>query len=542
MFLEPALQARLLKLPQLSSEVWVGDCRPSSLKIRGEGPQNAGLWAEAHTGLLRAVGSEPATVPEWTLLLELLVQAMLNERFEPGRPAQVALRSQHRLVLQSTLRQLGIEVVPLGNPACLDEPFEFFEQHVSHVEVAPKKTRRRSTHKWQFTARFRAGAYQWRASALASKRLTEALKEIKAEKDPEIAAEGAVLLLERLVPAIEHVDSSSGALGNAVNKAVAALAPVIAGGAKVTGHGDRLERLFQALQDDGYGYLEGLGHHWGHLCASPEMAGHWAERLADTVRAVFTAPGFNYFSGTTAAFSSLLAAGRYAELLELLSLERHQPALWHHRRYGVEALKAQGRLKDALAMAQDVCLNDPTTTVGLACEQLLIDLDQEEAAYRSYGLTLQRATNYKLTFKAICRRYPKRQPEQILRDLISSSAGTEGQWFAAAVDLKLFDVALECARTGPCNPSTMGRAVAKLPPEPAHELALLTVRAYLQGWAYEVTYLEFSQAVEEALARARAVSSEGTSLARLEEWAGADSTLRLWLTEILARRAGVARR
>ncbi len=536
MLLDPTLEARLLKLPQLS-EVWVGDCRPSSLKIRGEGPQNAGLWAEAHTGLLRAVGSEPTTVPEPTLLLELLVQAMHNERFEPARPAEVALRPAHRLALQSTLRRLGIEVVPLGNPACLDEPFAFFEKHVSQVEVAPKKTRKRSAHKWQFTARFRAGAYQWRASALASKRLAEALKEIKAVKDPEIAAEGAVLLLERLVPAIEHVDSSSGALGNAVYKAVETLCEVIAEGAGGAAHGERVERLFQALQDDGFGYLDSLGHHWGQLCGSPELAGQWADRLTGGVRTAFTSPGFNYFRGTSAAFSSLLAAGRHDEILELLSLEQHQPPLWHLRRYGVEALKAQGRTEEALAMARNLCLNDPSTTVGLECEQLLLDLGREEEAYRSYGLTLPRATNYKLTFKAICRRYPKRKPEQILRDLLALSAGNEGQWFAAAVDLKLFDVALECARVGPCNPSTMQRAVAKLPPEQAHELAVLTVRGYLLGWAYETTYLEFAQAVEEALARAAAVGAESSTLAMLDQWAGTGGTLRTWLKEILARRS-----
>lgn len=173
---------------------------------------------------------------------------------------------------------------------------------------------------------------------------------------------------------------------------------------------------------------------------------------------------------------------------------------------------------------------------------MLLDLGREEEAYQSYGLTLQRATNYKLTFQAICRRYPKRKPENVLRDLLGSSSGSEGQWFAAAVDLKLFDLALECARLGPCNPSTMQRATVKLPATEAHELAMLTVRAYLRGWAYEVTYLEFSKAVEDVLARARALGTETTSLGVLEEWAGADSTLRIWLKEILARHTRVVPR
>jgi len=44
-----------------------------------------------------------------------------------------------------------------------------------------------------------------------------------------LAAEGAVLLLERLSPALEQVDSSSGALGTAVNNAISELVPIISG-------------------------------------------------------------------------------------------------------------------------------------------------------------------------------------------------------------------------------------------------------------------------------------------------------------------------
>ena len=77
-----------------------------------------------------------------------------------------------------------------------------------------------SGHRWSFKARFREGAYGWRGSALASKRLKEAVREIKslAKSDRVLAAEGAVSLMERLWPALEHIDTSSGALGNAVRQ------------------------------------------------------------------------------------------------------------------------------------------------------------------------------------------------------------------------------------------------------------------------------------------------------------------------------------
>ena len=61
-------------------------------------------------------------------------------------------------------------------------------------------------------------------------RIKEALAEIKAlaKKEPVRAADGAVLFLEKLVPGIEQVDSSSGGIGSAVNRAIETLVPIIA--------------------------------------------------------------------------------------------------------------------------------------------------------------------------------------------------------------------------------------------------------------------------------------------------------------------------
>jgi hypothetical protein len=66
-------------------------------------------------------------------------------------------------------------------------------------------------HRWDFTARFRRGAYGWNGTALATKRMGEAVSEIKkvARTDCSLAGEGAVELMCRLYPALEHLDSSS---------------------------------------------------------------------------------------------------------------------------------------------------------------------------------------------------------------------------------------------------------------------------------------------------------------------------------------------
>jgi hypothetical protein len=86
-----------------------------------------------------------------------------------------------------------------------------------------------SAHKWEFRARFRRHAFGWKSQP-AIKRIKEAVAEIKkvARKDKMLAAEGAVLLLEKLSPALERVDSSSGSIGRAVNNGIVALADVIA--------------------------------------------------------------------------------------------------------------------------------------------------------------------------------------------------------------------------------------------------------------------------------------------------------------------------
>ena len=87
-----------------------------------------------------------------------------------------------------------------------------------------------------FRARLRRGAFGWRGTQLAVARISEALSEIRAVAwhgmawhDLDAAGDGAVLLLEKLSPALSEVDSSSGALGNATSSAVQELVPLIAG-------------------------------------------------------------------------------------------------------------------------------------------------------------------------------------------------------------------------------------------------------------------------------------------------------------------------
>ena len=76
-------------------------------------------------------------------------------------------------------------------------------------------------HRWEFKARFRRNAFGWRSQP-AVQRVKQAVTEIKgvARRDPLLGAEGAVTFLERVSPALEQVDSSSGAIGTAVHHAI----------------------------------------------------------------------------------------------------------------------------------------------------------------------------------------------------------------------------------------------------------------------------------------------------------------------------------
>lgn len=363
----------------------------------------------------------------------------------------------------------------------------------------------RSVHKWAFPARFRAGAYSWKASRLACQRLREAVSEIKkvAKKDPLIGAEGAVRLMEKLWPALEHVDSSSGALGSAVNKTLGDLIPIVIDApADEKTRNSWLDRLWQAMEDDGVDYLSPVGDRWGELCGSPEVAGSWADELVSTLRSCWSDPNpGSYFHGATACLSCLLATGRYAELLDLLELPRYPS--WHYRRYGVEALLAMGRKAEAVQYAEaSRGLNQPDSVIDQACEQILISSGLHDEAYRRYGLSAAVGNSYIARFRSVAKRYPMKDKLQILSDLIAATPGEEGKWFATAKELGFYDLALKLANRSPCDPKTLTRAARDyLDSEPTLALgsAIAALRWMSEGWGYELTSVDVVEAYDRAM-------------------------------------------
>jgi len=360
-------------------------------------------------------------------------------------------------------------------------------------------------YKWIFPARFRASAYGWKSSKLACQRVREAVSEIKkvAKKEPVAGAEGAVRLVEKIWPALQHVDSSSGALGSAVNKALDALIPIIINApANAETRAKWLDRLWQAMEDDGVDYLSPVGDRWGEICGSEELAGQWADELMPTVQACWTDPNpGNYFHGATACLSCLLRSKRYQEMLDLLALDRHP--FWHYRRYGVYALQSMGKKSEALKYAEaSRGLNQSDAIIDRACEEILITSGLHEEAYHRYGLSAAQGNSYLARFRSIAKRYPMKDQAEILTDLIGTTPGEEGKWFATAKELKFYDLALQLASQSPCEPKTLIRAARDFidsQPEFALGSALAALHWLNEGWGYEVTGLDVIEASELAL-------------------------------------------
>src|ERR1700690_2443048 len=126
-------------------------------------------------------------------------------------------------------------------------------------------------HTWAFKPRLRSRAFGWRGSHLACQRLKEAVTEIKkaARVDPVIAGDGVVSLMDRIWPAFQDIDTSSGALGGAVYWAQNELLPIaIEAPAERKIRDKWLDRLWQAIEDDGANYLSPVEDRGGELCRS----------------------------------------------------------------------------------------------------------------------------------------------------------------------------------------------------------------------------------------------------------------------------------
>lgn len=395
------------------------------------------------------------------------------------------------------------------------------------------------THVWEFKTRFRRHAFGWRSQP-AVRRVTEAVREIRkvARRDTVLAAEGAVLFLERVSPALEQVDSSSGAIGTAVNRAIAELAPIIeAAPADEATRDQWLERLWTAHEADAIPYIERLADHWGALCSSTPLASGWADRLLDVTRlALSPDPSVRgYFHGTSACLSALFAAGRHEELVGLLRGD----VLWAYKQWAVRALVALGRRADAIRSAE--AARGPWADDGAVdamCEEILLSSGLADEAYTRYGVRANRGGTYLATFRGVAAKYPNQKPGDILADLAATTPGHEGKWFAAAKDAGLYDEALALASQSPCDPRTLTRAArdfVDVEPRFSFEVGLLALRWLVEGYGYEITGADVRAAYGSTIKAAGRLGIVANARGRIRELLRSDAPAARGVRDLLGR-------
>lgn len=403
-----------------------------------------------------------------------------------------------------------------------------------------------TTHPWAFRSTLKRGAFGWKSSAKAITRLSEALTEIEqvGRFDPALAAEGAVLLVEKLSPALEGVDSSSDALGAATHDAVRRLVPVISNApASPTTRRKWLTRLEQACGDDGLSLIESLGEHWGPLCGPGEagqaLASEWADQLLPHVKAVMAerrSGAYAYSQSTVLCHSALFHAGRHEELLALLALD--PKPFWQDQLWVARVLAARGQT-DAAVQHIDGLHSPyaPAQTLAAFAERLLLDAGRSDEAYSRFAVAATSANIYIATYRSIAKRYPGMAPRRILDDLIRSTPGEAGKWFATAKTLKAFDLSLDLARRSPVDPRTLTRAARdQVASQPgfALEVALQALHWMARGHGHDITGAEVLEARRHARNAAERLGTAATLEARVAEAVQGSTPTAIQIQRILA--------
>lgn len=400
---------------------------------------------------------------------------------------------------------------------------------------------RADTTPWAFRARFRRGAFGWKGTQLAIGRLNEALAEIRAvaRHDTACAAEGAVLLLEKLSPALCQIDSSSGALGNATYATVQDLVPLISQAPVSTKVRQKwLDRMFEAIQEDDPPYIESLGDHWGDLCATKELASAWADQLLPTLKNVLRERKrgtYAFFSGATLCYSALFKAERHGQLLELLDMDPHP--IWPYVVWGAKVLATRGQIDEAIAYLRERAGSTTSeTSIARFAEEELLKAGHRAEAFNQYALLANQANTHIATFRGLAKKYPELAKDRLLDHLIASTPGEPGKWFATAKTLKLFEQATRLAWASPCDPKTLNRAARdylKTQPDFAMQCALASLHWMSMGHGFELTGLDVLEAHRFAIEAAAVTQQTQQARTSIEQVLASDGPMVAWMQRSL---------
>jgi hypothetical protein len=390
----------------------------------------------------------------------------------------------------------------------------------------------KATHKWTFKPGMRAGVYRWNSSAKAIARLKSASVEIRAvaRTHPITASAGVIALAQRIWPAFEHIDTSSGALGNAVGRTLEGLLPILIDApADEKTRAKWLEQLRDAIMDDGVDYLLPIADHFGQIASFPALMNLHAERDLDMIKTAWSDhDSYSHVTTATLTLSCLLEVGRYDALLALL--ERQKTLIWFYDKFGAEALLRQGRKDEALVYAEALLKDDRRQwghfEITQFCERILVGQGREEEAYRRFGLPSVSGNTYVAMWRDLVKRYPDIDSRQILEDLIDTQ-GSKGKWFAAAKTAKYLDIALDCAAQPDAAPATLIRASRDFSikdPAFAAQVGLHAIDHLLAGHGYEPSPLDIDEAVTHVMTAAERTGQGARVLLELQRLAANAAT------------------
>ena len=102
-----------------------------------------------------------------------------------------------------------------------------------------------------------------------------------------------------------------------------------------------------------------------------------------------------------------------------------------------------------------------------------------------FGLRANQRATYDATFRVVAKKYPYKAAGEILANLVKTTPGDEGKWFAAAKDTGSYSEALALASRTPCDPKLLTRAARDYAEKQATGLrrrCRTVVAALARGW------------------------------------------------------------
>jgi len=151
----------------------------------------------------------------------------------------------------------------------------------------------------------------------------------------------------------------------------------------------------------------------------------------------------------------------------------------------------------------------------------------------------RRAGTYLAWFRAVAKKSPHKEPTETLEDLVASTPGEEGKWFAAAKSAKkLHDEAITLARRTPCSPQTFTRAARDFEeknPSFAIEAGMTALMWLVEGYGYDITGADVHAAFTHTMKAAQHAGVAEDTKQRIRALVSKESFGARFVTKILGR-------